>query len=161
MAKKQRKTKHAESAIQLRGMFRVQLVEQDGRISGDSGWVKNRVVNLGMRDYILIPLAAGASKPVQLMALGTGGVPNATDTSLPGELSHFTGASSTRNRIAVNSSSIGSTAMEFQAVFQSAVGVVTAAANISNIMVINSTMSGGTIFAGNTFASNDWGPLAA
>src|SRR5262245_6717767 len=65
MTKKQRKREHAESAIQLRGMFRVQLKEQDGRISGDSGWVQNRVVNLGMKDYILTPLAGGASKPVQ------------------------------------------------------------------------------------------------
>ncbi len=106
----------------MRGFFRVHLVEQDGRISGDSGWVKNRVVNLGMKDYLGAPLVGGTAKSISLMALGTGGVPAATDTSLAGELSHQTNAASgTRNRITCATSSIGSTAVELQCTFASTI----------------------------------------
>ncbi len=139
-----------KSGIHVRGFFRVRLVEQDGRISGDSDWFENQVVNLGKRDYLCTPLAGGASRPISFMALGTGTVPGAADTSLQGEISHSTAAS--RCRWTVNTSQIGSTAIEFQATFQSALNYVSTTVAIQNIMVINSTTSAGTIFAGNTYA---------
>jgi hypothetical protein len=140
----------AGSGIVMRGFFRVQLVEQDGRISGDSNWVQNRVVNLGMRDYLCTPLIGGTAKAISLMALGTGGVPATTDTALTGELSHST--SGTRNRITCTTVVLGSTAVELQGYFSSAFSFATTTAAIANIMVINGTTTGGTIFAGNTFA---------
>ncbi|HEX6827151.1 MAG TPA: hypothetical protein VF077_12610 [Nitrospiraceae bacterium] len=150
-----RRRKGTTSGVQVRGFFRVRLVEQDGRISGDSGWFENTVVNLGKRDYLCTPLAGGAAKSIARMALGTGTAPAVTDTALQGELSHQTNAASgTRNRFTVNTSQIGSTAIEFQATFASSVSFATTTANISNIMVINDTTVGGTIFAGNTFASS-------
>src|ERR1051325_8686903 len=140
----------AKSGIKMRGFYRVRIVEKDGRIVGDSGWVKNTVVNLGKRDYLCTPLAGGTAKAISRMALGTGAAPAATDTSLSGELSHST--SGTRNRIPAATSQIGSTAIEFQATFASSISFATTTANISNIMVINDTTTGGTIFAGNTYA---------
>jgi hypothetical protein len=157
--------------VQIRGFFRVHIVEQDGRIVGDSGWFENTVVNLGKRDYLCTPLAGGTAKSIALMALGTGGAPAATDTALAGELSHS--ANGTRNRITVATSQIGSTAIEFQGTFASSFSFATTTANIANILVINNTTAAGTIFAGNTYASsllntnqdvqalNEMGPLAA
>ena len=150
-----RRAKSSGSGVQLRGFFHVRIVEQDGRIVGDSGWFENTVVNLGKRDYLCTPLAGGTAKAISRLALGTGGAPAATDTSLSGELSHQTNAASgTRNRFTCNTSQIGSTAIEFQATFASSISFATTTANISNIMVINDTTTGGTIFAGNTFASS-------
>jgi hypothetical protein len=150
-----RRQRGAESGLRIRGFFRVRLVEQDGRISGDSGWFENTVVNLGKRDYLCTPLAGGTAKAISRMALGTGTAPAVTDTSLQGELSHQTNAASgTRNRFTVATSQIGSTAIEFQATFASSISFATTTCNISNIMVINDTTTGGTIFAGNTFASS-------
>jgi hypothetical protein len=153
---KTRKSKQSQDGINIRGFFRVHLVEHEEngepRIVGDSGWVKNTVVNLGKRDYLCTPLAGGTAKAIALMGLGTGGAPAITDTALAGELSHS--ATGARNRLTCNTSQIGSTAIEWQATFQSITSFATVTANISNIMVINSTTSGGTIFAGNTFASS-------
>lgn len=158
-----RTKKHGTSSgIGLRGFYRVRIVEEDGRIVGDSDWFENTVVNLGKRDYLCTPLAGGTAKAIALMALGTGAAPAASDTALAGELSHST--SGTRNRITVNTSQIGSTAIEFQGTFASSFSFATTTANISNIMVINNTTTGGTIFAGNTFASwfeKNLEPLAA
>jgi hypothetical protein len=153
------RTRKPTSGVQLRGFFRVKLVEQDGRISGDSDWFENTVVNLGKRDYLCTPLAGGTAKAISLLALGTGGAPAITDTALAGELSHS--GNGTRNRITCNTSQLGSTAIEFQATFASSFSFATTTANISNIMVINNTTSGGTIFAGNTFAFCERAPLAA
>lgn len=145
------KRRKNSEGLRLRGMFRVHVME-DGRVVGDSGWVPNTVVNLGKRDYLCTPLAGGTAKAISRMALGTGGAPAAADTSLTGELSHS--ANGTQNRITVNTSQIGSTAIEFQATFASSFSFATTTANISNIMVINDTTAAGTIFAGNTFASS-------
>ena len=139
------------SGVKVRGFFRVRIVEQDGRISGDTDWFENTVTNLGKRDYLCTRLAGGASRPISFMALGTGtDNPIATDTSLQGEISHSTAAS--RCRWTVNTSQVGSTAIEFQATFQSALQYVTTTVAIRNIMVINSTTSAGTIFAASTYA---------
>ena len=152
------KPRKSKDGLRLRGMFRIHIVE-DGRVVGDSGWVPNTVVNLGKRDYLCTPLAGGTAKAVSRMALGTGGAPAAADTSLAGELSHS--ANGTRNRITVNTSQIGSTAIEFQGTFASSFSFATTTANISNIMVINDTTAAGTIFAGNTFTLDFMGALAA
>lgn len=152
---KEPKPRKTKSGVRLRGFFRVHIIEQeDGqpKLVGDSGWFENQVVNLGKRDYLCTPLAGGTAKSIALMALGTGGAPAATDTSLAGELSHS--ANGTRNRVTVATSQVGSTAIEFQVTFASSFSFATTTANISNILVINNTTSAGTIFAGNTFTSS-------
>ena len=83
-------------------------------------------------------------------ALGTGGAPAASDTTLSGELTH-----STSGRAAVSSSIVASGTAQFTGAFASANSFVTATANISNIGLFNtSTTAVGTLFAGNTFASS-------
>jgi hypothetical protein len=148
--------KAPHSAVKIRGFFHVQIREQDGRIVGDSGWVPNQVVNLGKFQYLITPLTGGASKFISRMGLGTGTAPAAADTSLQGELSHQTNAASgTRNRPTVTPTVLaGSTQVQFVGSFLSANLFATTTANIQNVMVINDTTAGGTIFAGNTFASS-------
>lgn len=134
--------------LRLRGFFRIKLGEEDkGKVIvvGDSGWNENEVTNLGFQDYIcaLIGGLAG-SKQVSHMAIGTGGVPNVTDTSLAGETKRQTCGNAT-----VNSKTMRAT-MEIASGDHPG-----GTPNISNIALVN-TSSGGTIMCGNTYASSAW-----
>lgn len=131
--------------IKVRGFYRVQIQNQDGSLAGDSGWKENLITNAGFRYYLSYLLGAIAgSLQVSYMALGTGGVPNATDTTLPGEVV---------KRASATASSSGSTSVQFVATFDSAASFVTDTKNISNIGLVNSSNLG-TLFSGNTFNSS-------
>lgn len=136
-----------QEMMKIRGFFRLQL-EENGVIVGDSGWRKNQVVDLGFNQYLVSTLGAIAgSKQVTHMALGTGGAPAASDTTLAGE-------QSVRAAVTAATSST-SKAVQFTATFSSANSFVTATKNISNIALAHTSTAGAaTIFAGNTFASS-------
>ena len=134
-----------DDAIKVKGAFHLQIVE-DGKIVGDSGWHSNLVANEGFRNYMarLLGAIAGSSQ-VTHMALGSGGLINATDTALAGEV--------VKRQAVTAATSSTSKAVQFTATFSSANSFVTNTQNISNIGLF-ATSSGGTIFAGNTFASS-------
>ncbi len=136
-----------EQPIKIRGMFHVQ-VDDNGKIVGDSGWMKNQVTNLGFNQYLVSALGSiSGSKYVSHMAVGTGGAPAASDTTLSGE-------QAVREAVTAATSS-GSKTVRFTATFASADSFVTATKNLSNIGLFNtSTAAGGTLFAGNTYASS-------
>ena len=136
--------------LKLHGFYRVQL-EQDGAIVGDSGLLHNQVTNEGTRDYLCRLLGGLAnSKQVSHAALGTGGAPNATATTLPGEIDH-----SSTSRAAVTAATSGSSAVQFTATFASSQSFMSATANISNIGLFQqSNTTTATLFAGKTFASS-------
>lgn len=130
-----------------RGFYRIQITE-GGAVVGDSGWKENTVTNLGVNQYLVNWLVGDTSngKSVTHAALGTGGAPAATDTTLSGEV---------EVRATVSTSVVASRTAQFTAQFASANSFVTATANISNIGLFNtSTQGAGTLFAGNTYASS-------
>jgi hypothetical protein len=132
-------------AIKLKGMFRVQINE-NGKIVGDSGWQKNQVTNLGFNQYVVSSLGSIAgSKYITHAALGSGTVPGAAATTLDGEVE-------VRKAVTAATSSSSKT-LNLTATFASADSFVTNTQNISNIGLFN-TSSGGTLFAGNTYASS-------
>ena len=134
-----------KDGIRVRGFYRVQITEGD-EIVGDSGWLGNQVVNLGFNQYLVMSLGSIAgSKYITHAGLGTGGAPGAGDTSLAGETDK-------RTTITAATSS-GSKTLRLTATFGSSDSFVTATRNISNIGLFN-TSSGGTLFAGNTYASS-------
>lgn len=132
--------------IKVRGFFRINI-EEDGVIVGDSGWMENAVTNEGKRNYLarLLGALAGSSQ-IGYAALGTGTAPGAADTTLNGELGEGV-------RDAVSAATSGSTAVAFTGTFASSDNFVTATRNLSNIGLF-ATDSGGTLFAGNTYASS-------
>jgi hypothetical protein len=134
-------------SVKIRGFFRLQI-EENGEIVGETGWQKNQVVDLGFNQYLVSTLGAIAgSKQVTHMAIGTGGAPAASDTTLAGE-------QSVRAAVTAATSS-SSKAVQFTATFASANSFVTATKNISNIALAHTSTAGAaTIFAGNTFASS-------
>lgn len=143
----------SKDAVKVKGFFRVNIVENSDngevKVVGDSGWLKNQVVNLGFQDYLCQTLAGMAgSKTISHVALGTGGAPAASDTSLAGEIMSST------QRKTVSPSTIASKTIQFTAAFNSADSFLTASANLSNIGLFNTTATNGTLFAGNTYASS-------
>ena len=136
-------------ALALRGFFRVKLGEEkEGKkiIVGDSGWRENEVTNLGFQNYVcaLIGSVTG-SVQVGMIAIGTGGAPATADTVLAGEASRYTCGNAT-----VASKTMRSTAAIASGDHPGGTP------DISNIALLNSTVSGGTIMCGNTFSSSTW-----
>lgn len=138
------------------GMFRVNI-EEDGKIVGDSGFRKNLITNLGFNEYLVKQLGTALTgSKVSHAALGTGGAPAATDTTLSGEVSTNGSGSVVRAGVTAATSS-GSKTLRNTATFSSANSFITASANISNIGlfgVSGPTTASGTLFAGNTYTSS-------
>lgn len=134
--------------MKVKGMFRIQIENPDGSISGDSGWKHNQVTNLGFNQYLVMALGSiSGSKYVTHMAVGTGGAPAASDTTLAGE-------QSVRAAVTAATSS-SSKDLQLTATFSSANSFVTATKNISNIALGHTSTAGAaTIFSGAAFTSS-------
>lgn len=133
------------SKTSLKGFFRINIVDEEGNIVGDSGWRENLITNEGFSRYISKMMINDAnSLRVSHLALGSGNAPTATDTTLQGE--HL-------KRKSVSSSEIASKTVQFLATFGSSDSFVTNTATLANIGLFNSS-SGGYLFAGNTFNSS-------
>lgn len=138
-----------KESVKVHGFFRVQLESPEGKVVGDSGWQKNQITNDGFLQYLVHTLGASAgSKQIGYVALGTGGAPAASATTLAGEIMSST------QRKAVTYANVASTTAQFTATFASSASFLTAAANISNIGLFNATTTNATLFAGNTYASS-------
>lgn len=137
--------------MKIKGCYRLHIVDPDGTIAGDSGWIENQVVNLGVNDYLCQLLGAMAgSKQITHVALGTGTAPGAAATSLEGELEE------TSSRAAVTAAtSSSSMKARFTATFNSASSFTSATVSLKNIGLFNtSAATTGTLFAGNTYATS-------
>lgn len=134
-----------KDGIKVIGSYRLQITEE-GKVVGDTGWKQNQIVNLGFNQYLVMSLGSiSGSKFITHVALGSGGAPAASATSISGEV---------EKRAAVTAAtSSGSKTLRLTATFDSAASFVTNTQNISNIALAN-TSSGGTIFSGNTYASS-------
>lgn len=133
--------------IQLKNFSRVRIVNEDGSIAGDSGFVgPNTVSNLGFNQYLVMTLGSIAgSKYLTHLALGTGGTIATDATALAGEVG-------SRTALTAASSNTSKT-LRCTATFAAGWHDSGTAHEISNIGLFN-TSSGGTIFAGNTYASS-------
>ena len=133
----------------IKGFSRVQITEGD-KVVGDSGFCgPNQITNLGFLNYLVFLLGNSAgSAQVGFVALGTGSAPNASHTTLNGEIMSST------QRKAVTFGSVSSTTAQFTATFASSDSFLSAAANLSNIGLFAATTTNDTLFAGNTFASS-------
>lgn len=132
--------------IKIKGFYRVQIVNQDGSLHGDSGEQHNQIVNLGFLDYLCKLIAAEAgSKQISHLALGSGAAPGAADTSLAGEV--------VKRQAITAATSSNSKYIQFTGTFSSGNSFVTNTQNLSNIALAN-TSSGGTIFSGAAYVSS-------
>ena len=138
-----------KDSVRARGFFRLQVREQDGRVSGDTGWKENQITNVGFQDYLCQTLAGmAASNTVAYACLGTGTTPATNETALNGEIVDASNA-----RCAVTPTTIASHTVQFA--FTLASSVYTTSHAISNVGLVNSSATNaGSLFAGNTYSSS-------
>lgn len=134
--------------IKVHGFCRVQL-NRNGKIEGDSGWVKNQITNEGFLNFLvkLIGASSGSSQ-IGFMAVGTGGAPASNATTLPNEV-----MSSTKRK-AVTFSNVASTTAQFTASWAS--NDISAAYTINNVGLFAATTTNATLFAGQSYTSSQW-----
>lgn len=136
------------SGISVKGFFRLAIVNPDGSVQSDSGFKENQIVNTGYQDFFMYLLAgsAGSLRPSHA-AIGTGTVPASNATVLAGELTEAAG------RMALTTGTSGSKTVSYT--FTLASGVIAAASTINNVGLFSgSTQGGGTMMAGNTYATS-------
>ena len=148
------KKKVLSNNINVAGFFRMKIVDHDQqtgktKIVGDSGWQKNLVTNLGFQYYLISPAAAlTGSSQVSYFALGTGGAPAVTDTSLANELTDATNCRFTMTPSVVSSKTL-------QMVGTLASSIITANRTINNVGVFAvSSVTAGSMLCGNTYATS-------
>jgi hypothetical protein len=140
--------------IGVRGFCRLQIVEErKGRkkpvVVGDSGWFENQIVIAGFENGICACVGGVAgSSQVTYAALGTGTQPASNGTTLQGEITDVAGA-----RCSVTPTTIATKTVQFA--FTLASGVYTTTHSIQNVGLFQtSTTAGGTLYAGQTYASS-------
>jgi len=143
------KKKQTDEGIKVKGMFRLKINE-DGKVVGDSGWTNNQITNLGFQQYLVMSLGSiSGSKYISHISLATGTIPASNATALTGELQK-------RTTVTASSTVAGSKTLRLTGSFASSASYNTANATIQSIGLFN-TSSGGTLFAGNTFATSGLG----
>lgn len=138
----------AGDRTKVRGFFRLNIVNKDGSVASRGPWRENQIVNLGYQDFLMYLLAgsAGSLRPSHA-ALGTGTVPASNATTLAGELTEASA------RMALTTGTSGSKTVQYTFTLNS--GVIAAASTIQNVGLFSgSTQAGGTMFAGNTYATS-------
>lgn len=138
----------ASEKVGARGFFRLAIVNPDGTIANQPEYRENQIVNNGYQQFLMYLLAgsAGSIRPSHA-ALGTGTVPASNATVLAGELTESAG------RMALTTGTAGSKTVNYT--FTLASGVIAAASTIQNVGLFSgSTQAGGTMFAGNTYATS-------
>jgi hypothetical protein len=133
----------------VRGFYRLNIINPDGKIAGDSGWIKNQITNIGYQNFLqyLLAASAGSSAP-NYAALGTGSIPASSAAALAGELTE----SAARMTLAVTT--VGSKTVQYT--FTLASNVIGAASTIQNVGLFNGSTAGGSkIMAGYTYATSN------
>jgi hypothetical protein len=147
-----------QAVIGLSGMYRVNIVNPDGTIAGDSGWKKNVITNVGLSDYIMKKfISATGSLTPAYFALGSGNTSLATNaTSLPGQIagSHMVALGANTASTSRGASSDGGT-VQMLATFSSNIFAASTTIGIAGLHAVTngSVMCGGT-FASSTVATN-------
>ena len=110
---KRKESKTPDAIVGIGGRFRVNIVNPDGTVVGDSGWKKNVLTNVGVNDAILgrfMGLTASTQK-AGYFALGTGQASiSVSTTSMAGQCAGGTMVAVTTATSGRTASSDGATA---------------------------------------------------
>lgn len=146
--KKKKKESIPTSSIGMHGFFRVNLVNPDGTIAGDSGYKHNLITSGGLTYYLTYVFAESAgSSVIEYAALGSSTLVATNATILPGSFSTSLHVTVAKTFITRANSAAGDTA-RFTATWVSG----TSTAQISNVGLYAGTTA--TIFCGGTYASS-------
>ena len=158
-----KKFKGHSDGVSVRGFFRIQITEDGKGVVGDSGWRENKVMNDGLKEFIVSWLVYGAAastatpsgKYVRYMQLGTGSAPASDATTLNGEITGTSSGGAGSKRMGVTASIVASGTAQFTAQFASVNSFVTKTEVISNVGLFNTnTIGASDLFAGNTYIAS-------
>ncbi len=150
------KNKQPNDSLKVKGMFRIQI-DESGKMVGDSGWKRNTITNLGFQQYLVLSLGSlSGSKYVSHISIANNtSAIDPTATGLTTELDK-------RTTVTASSTVAGSKTVRFTGSFMSSLNTATSSAwiatsnatrTIQSVGLFN-TLTGGTMFAGNTFSSS-------
>jgi hypothetical protein len=139
--------------ITAKGFFHLQI-EEDGKIVGDSGRVKNLVTRLGFQHIGLLTGTALSGTQWGEVNVGEGAAPATNATALPSEVSGTSNA--VQRQTATASTLAGSVTLRFLATMASANSFVTQDESISNVGIFNHS-SAASLCAGAAYASSTVG----
>ena len=150
--------------VAIKGFFRVKI-EENGKLAGDSGWIKNCITETGF-NAVLLRLGGHGNSHLyyHYCGIGTGAVPSSTAVVLPGEI--LDASNRSKHRMQFVSSAIGSHTLRLTASFDKTDSFITATGgyDISNFGIYAQTYtqtSGGSqgwFYAGGSFASSHMSP---
>jgi len=150
--------------IRLRGFTRIQILDPDGTIVGDSGLVENKVMNYCCNNLASLLCGAAGTNTIAYMALGSSsntyaaGTAAGTVTNLVGELA-FAGANSTQVGRFTVATAVGTytntVGVQFTASFTSGTNFINSATTVTiNNCALLASSSAGTVFLNNTFGTS-------
>jgi hypothetical protein len=144
--------KKMNDGMKVKGFFRLNVVNPDGKVVGDSGWKQNQITNVGYQQFLMYLLAgsAGSLRPAYA-ALGTGTAPASADTTLLGQLTEVNA------KPALTTGTAGSKTVNYT--FTLASGTIAAASTIQNVGLYYYTVStqanaNGTLMAGQSYTTS-------
>lgn len=106
-------------------------IEEDGRIVGDSGWLKNIVTTGGFQNFCNLIGTSLTGSEINFANVGTNGTPASNATALPSEV---VGTNSAVQRAAVTAATqAGSKTLRFTATLSSSNSFVTQSQTINNV----------------------------
>ena len=144
--------KKFKDGLKVRGFFRLNIVNPDGKVAGDSGWVENQIVNTGYQNFLQYVLVGNAaSKTVSHAALGTGTGAATADATLVGQLTE------TGCKVAITTGTAGSKTVSWTFTVPS--GTLAAASTINNVALYYYTAqaqpnTSGTMMCGTSYATS-------
>lgn len=146
----QEEVRPVESYLKVKGFFHLQL-EEDGKIVGDSGRIKNLVTRHGFQ-HICLRVGTGLTgTQFSHFALGEGTSPATNSTALQSEVSGTNNA--VQRQTATAATQAGSVTLRFTGTMSSANSFVTAQESIQNVGIYNHS-SGSSLCAGAQYTSS-------
>ena len=130
-----------KEGLKVRGFLRTQIVNKDGSIAGDSGWLKNTVVDAGLIQLSNLITAAG--NPIGYAGIATQtDAMDVTQVDLVGPENVYE---------AITASQYGTATSNFTCSFAGTNNSDTINLGAAGLFISN---GGGDLFAGQTFASS-------
>ena len=136
----------------LEGFARIRLRE-DGKLKGDSGWVKNTITDYGLDEGLGSVLIGDAgSRLVAAAVLGTGNAPATNDTALEGIIEDNSDGRDAVSLATITTSDGSGVTARFYGTFASSESRFSTTHAIKNIgLYASTTTNTGTVFAGATY----------
>jgi hypothetical protein len=146
------------SKLKARGFFRLHIVDEDGTITGDSGWVENLVTRHGFQHMLLNTGTSLTGTKYSHVNVGTGGAPVTNAVALPNEVLGTGGV--VIRQVPTASTLAGSVTLRNLATMSSANSFIssTGGETINNVGIFNhssaSSLCAGASYTASACASN-------